>query len=419
MYADIITIGDEILIGQVVDTNSAFLASELNFNGIQVRMIHTVADSAEDIINTLDNSIQNSDIVILTGGLGPTNDDITKETLAAYFGSKLVIHEQSLENIRSILSARGVRISERNIKQAEVPDHCEVLINRNGSAPGMVFRKDGKIIVSLPGVPYEMKSLMKEELIPLLYKEYSLPFRLNKTILTVGGAESTMADTLKDWETKLPSDVKLAYLPGTGILRLRLSVAGTDKKTAQDLLDRKVGELTNLIPDKNIFGFDTDTLASVAGRLLLDKHASLSVAESCTGGNIAHMITSIPGSSAYFKGSVTAYANEIKMKILGVNEKDILTHGAVSREVVEQMAQGIKAKYGTEYSMATSGIAGPDGGTEDKPVGTTWIAVASPDKIISRKYLLGEHRERNITKASLFALNMLRNSLLSGSEIFE
>jgi len=419
LYADIITIGDEILIGQVVDTNSAFLASELNFNGIQVRMIHTVADSAEDIINTLDNSIQNSDIVILTGGLGPTNDDITKETLAAYFGSKLVIHEQSLENIRSILSARGVRISERNIKQAEVPDHCEVLINRNGSAPGMVFRKDGKIIVSLPGVPYEMKSLMKEELIPLLYKEYSLPFRLNKTILTVGGAESTMADTLKDWETKLPSDVKLAYLPGTGILRLRLSVAGTDKKTAQDLLDRKVGELTNLIPDKNIFGFDTDTLASVAGRLLLDKHASLSVAESCTGGNIAHMITSIPGSSAYFKGSVTAYANEIKMKILGVNEKDILTHGAVSREVVEQMAQGIKAKYGTEYSMATSGIAGPDGGTEDKPVGTTWIAVASPDKIISRKYLLGEHRERNITKASLYALNMLRNLLLSRPEIFE
>ncbi len=414
MYADIITIGDEILIGQVADTNSAFIASELNSNGIRVRMIHSIADAAFDISKTLDDSIQNSDIVILTGGLGPTNDDITKNTLAAYFNSKLAIHEESLRHIRDFLSSRGVKVTQRNTKQAEVPENCKVLINRNGSAPGMVFRKGNTMIISLPGVPYEMKALIKEEVIPLLHKEFSLPNRLHRTVLTTGVAESVMADTLESWEKTLTENVTLAYLPSPGLLRLRLSVSGSEKKRIENLLEKKLVELMNLVGEKNIFGFDDDTLASVVGKLLLGKQATLSLAESCTGGNIAHMITGVPGSSAYFKGSVTAYSNEIKTNVLGVQEHDLRTNGAVSREVVEQMAKGIQAKFETDYAISTSGIAGPEGGTKEKPVGTTWIAIATPWQVISKKFLLGDHRGRNITKASLYALNMLRNALIQG-----
>ncbi|MBN2523677.1 MAG: competence/damage-inducible protein A [Bacteroidales bacterium] len=412
MYADIITIGDEILIGQVVDTNSVFIASELNSSGIRVRMIRSIADAVDDISKTLDDSIQNSDIVILTGGLGPTNDDITKNALAAYFGSRLVIHEESLRHIRSFLSSRGVKVTERNTRQAQVPENCKVLINKHGSAPGMVFRKGKKMIISLPGVPYEMRALVTEEVIPVLHKEFSLPCRLHRTVLTTAVAESMMADTLEDWEKTLTENIALAYLPSPGLLRLRLSVTGSDKKRTENLLEKKLAELINLVGEKNIFGFDDDTLASVVGRLLLEKRATLSVAESCTGGNIAHMITGVPGSSAYFKGSVTAYSNEIKTNVLGVQEHDIQTCGAVSREVVEQMAKGIRAKFETDYAISTSGIAGPEGGTKEKPLGTTWIAIATPKQVISKKFLLGDHRGRNITKASLYALNMLRNVLM-------
>ncbi len=412
MKADIITIGDEILIGQVVDTNSAFIAEELNSNGIQIRKIHSIPDLAGDITSTLDESIQSSDLVILTGGIGPTNDDITKKALASYFDSKLVVHEKSLEHIKKRFSGMKIELSDRNIKQAEVPEICEVLPNRNGSAPAMVFRKEDKIIISLPGVPFEMKTIVQEEVIPLLNKAFQLPVRIQKTVLTVGIPESTMADRLKSWEESLSSNLNFAYLPSPGLLRLRLSISGEDKKRMHKRLDDKTTELVQIIGEKHVFGFDKDTLAGVVGRLLNEKSLTLSVAESCTGGNIAHLVTSVPGSSVYFKGSVTAYANEIKTQIIGVKETDINSFGAVSEPVVQQMASGIKKIFKTDYSIATSGIAGPDGGTPEKPVGITWIAIGTPDKLISRKYLLGDHRERNITKASLIALNMLRNSLL-------
>ena len=411
MQADLITIGDELLIGQVVDTNSAFLASELNSIGISVHKIHSVGDSESDMIKALDDSIQKSELVILTGGLGPTNDDITKKVLAKYFGTGMVIHKESLDNIKMILSARGVELSERNVNQAMIPDNCEVLTNKHGSAPGMIFRKKGRIIVSLPGVPYEMKTIVQEELLSFLSKEFSLPAICHKTILTVGTAESILADSLNDWEKKLPSTIKLAYLPGIGILRLRLSASGESKAKTNKLLDEKAKELIGIVGEKNVFGFDNDQLPQVIGKLLIKKRSSLSIAESCSGGNIAHMVTSIPGSSEYFKGSVTAYSNEIKTSMLGVNEEIILAHGAVSKQVVEQMALGARERFKTDYAIATSGIAGPDGGTKEKPVGTTWIAVAGPKKLISKKFSLGEHRERNIIKASLFALNMLRRTM--------
>jgi len=411
LQADIITIGDELLIGQVVDTNSAFIASELNSVGISVHKIHSVGDSEIDMIKALDESIQESELVILTGGLGPTNDDITKKVLAKYFETGMVIHKDSLDNIKMILSARGVELSERNINQAMIPDNCEVLTNKHGSAPGMIFRKKDRIIVSLPGVPYEMKTIVQEELLSFLSREYSLPVIMHKTILTVGTAESILADLLNDWEKKLPTTIKLAYLPGIGILRLRLSATGENKANTKTLLDEKAVELIGIIGEKNVFGFDNDQLPSVIGKLLINKRASLSIAESCTGGNISHMVTSIPGSSEYFIGSVTAYSNEIKTSILGVNEEIILEHGAVSKQVVEQMALGVRERFKTDYAIATSGIAGPDGGTKEKPVGTTWIAVAGPKKLVSKKFMLGEHRERNIIKASLFALNMLRRTM--------
>ncbi|MGD2034364.1 MAG: competence/damage-inducible protein A [Bacteroidales bacterium] len=416
MYADIITIGDEILLGQVVDSNSAYIATSLNTVGIRVRMIHSVSDRERDIINTLDNSVQNSDLVILTGGLGPTDDDITKKALAAYFDSKLVIHQESLDHIRKIFSIMTIEMTKRNIRQAEIPEISEALPNSQGCAPGMLFRKNGKIIISLPGVPVEMKTLMQEQVLPLLFREYALLPGLHKTILTVGLGESVLADKLNSWEKELGNEMKLAYLPGQGILRLRLSVTDPQKKGAGDLLERKVNELTGLIGEYHIYGFDSDLLPAVVGRLLEKNNLTLSVAESCTGGNIARLITGIPGASAYFKGSVTAYANDIKTNILRVSEQDIRLHGAVSKQVVEQMATGIKDRFGSHYSIATSGIAGPEGGSAEKPVGTTWIAIASPDKVISRKFLLGNRRDRNIVRASLYALNMLRNTLISDQQ---
>jgi nicotinamide-nucleotide amidase len=379
-------------------------------------MIHSVSDRERDIINTLDNSVQNSDLVILTGGLGPTDDDITKKALAAYFDSKLVIHQESLDHIRKIFSIMTIEMTKRNIRQAEIPEISEALPNSQGCAPGMLFRKNGKIIISLPGVPVEMKTLMQEQVLPLLFREYALLPGLHKTILTVGLGESVLADKLNSWEKELGNEMKLAYLPGQGILRLRLSVTDPQKKGAGDLLERKVNELTGLIGEYHIYGFDSDLLPAVVGRLLEKNNLTLSVAESCTGGNIARLITGIPGASAYFKGSVTAYANDIKTNILRVSEQDIRLHGAVSKQVVEQMATGIKDRFGSHYSIATSGIAGPEGGSAEKPVGTTWIAIASPDKVISRKFLLGNRRDRNIVRASLYALNMLRNTLISDQQ---
>lgn len=409
MLADIITIGDEILIGQIVDTNSAYLAARLDSLGIKIRKIHSIADNENAISNTLDESILESDIVILTGGLGPTLDDITKRSLKNYFGGEFVTDEVALEYIKKLHKRRAIAFSERNARQAKVPSTCQALRNRVGSAPGMLFRKEGCIIVSLPGVPFEMKSIFDEEFVPIMEKELSLPVRLKKTVLTAGLSESHTADLLEEWEGALPENIALAYLPSVGKLRLRLSISGDNEGVLKEELNVKVKELIELLGEDHVYGFDEDSLEAICGKLLAAASKTLSVAESCTGGTISHMITSVPGSSAYFVGAVTSYANIIKEKLLEVYEYELEEYGAVSKQVVEQMARGVRHVMDTDYSIATSGVAGPDGGTEEKPVGTIWIAVASREKVVSQKFLFGDHRGRNIERTSLTALNMLRN----------
>lgn len=409
MYADIITIGDEILIGQITNTNSSYIGEELTKIGISIRRMISIPDLKKDIIETLDDSIKSSDFLIITGGLGPTNDDITKKTLNDYFGGKLVIDTPSLNRITGFFKRRGFRLTDRNRAQAEVPDVCKVLPNQVGTAPGMLFQKDGKLIASVPGVPFEMKGLLNESIIPLLKEKYTLPVKLHTTLLASGLSESYTADKIKAWESALGPEFGLAYLPSIGQLRIRISISGSIEDQLKLSLKEKVEELTILLGNKNVFGIDKESLPIVLGRQLQQKKCTLSIAESCTGGNIAQLIASVPGASNYFKGSVVAYSNEIKRDFLGVSSDSLTKEGAVSKEVVEQMAEGIRERMCTDFSIATSGIAGPDGGTKEKPLGTTWIAVSSPEKTISTKFLFGDNRERNIIRASLTALNMLRN----------
>jgi len=349
--------------------------------------------------------------VVITGGLGPTSDDITKNTLQEYFGGEMILDTIAFQYICKIFEQRGIALSDRNRSQAMVPDSCQTLRNRSGSAPGMLFRKNAAIIASLPGVPFEMEDITRNELIPLLIRELNLPVRLHRTILTCGLPESLAADMLTEWEYNIPKNVKLAYLPSPGILRLRVSVSGDDRKKLNKQLIELVNEVSVILGPEYLFGYDEDSLQSVVGNLLKQKRSSLAIAESCTGGNIAHLITLVPGSSTYFKGSVTAYSNLIKQEILHISSDTIHKNGAVSQAVVEQMASGIQRIMKADFAVATSGIAGPDGGTAEKPVGTTWIAVATPEKVISQKFMFGDKRERNIVRASYTALNLLRNIL--------
>jgi len=410
MTAAVISIGDELLIGQTVNTNASFIAAELNQAGIQVRSILTIADEKNEISHALQQASQQSGIVIITGGLGPTNDDITKNTLCEYFGSTLILHKPSLENIRKLFYQRGMKITTVNRNQAMVPHNCTVLKNTLGTAPGMWFQKDNIHYFSLPGVPFEMKALMTDGVIPLLAKlNISTPI-IHKTILTTGIGESALAELISGWENKLPSHIKLAYLPEPGIVKLRLSCYHAGSVETKKAFDAEVKKLKKLIPDL-IFGYENDTLASVTGKLLQKKQASVATAESCTGGLIAHLITEVPGASAYFKGSVIAYHNDIKTKVLGVNKNLIEKHSAVSEEVVRAMASGVRELMQTDYALAASGIAGPDGGTPEKPVGTVWIACATPEKTLTQILSLGNDRGRNIRRASLAALNILRKQL--------
>jgi nicotinamide-nucleotide amidase len=411
LKAEIITVGDEILIGQVVDTNSAYLASELNKLGISVIQITSVSDNRQSIIRALDNAAQHADLIITTGGLGPTSDDITKQTLAAYFHSRLTQHPKVLENIRSLLAYRRVELNDLNIKQAELPDNCEVLHNSAGTAQGMWFKKDGRDFISLPGVPYEMKAIYHEEMEQRLKQRFDLPAIHHVTVLTHGMPESEMAGLIHDWEESLPANIKLAYLPSPGILRLRLTgkTSGNPVELKKSV-ERELTELKKII-GQYIFGYDNEKLEVITGNLLKENNLSLSLAESCTGGSVSGLITSVPGSSAYYKGGIVAYSNEIKIRDLKVKPDDISTFGAVSQQIVEQMASGARDHFKTDFAVAVSGIAGPAGGTNDKPVGTTWIAVASKNGIISHIYQLGEDRGRNIQKASLSALFLLNTEI--------
>jgi nicotinamide-nucleotide amidase len=396
------------MIGQVLNTNSSFIASELTKIGVTIQRIISIPDREQDIILTLNSCLASSDIIIITGGLGPTSDDITKGTLAAYFGGNLKIHEESYKQLEFFFKTRRAKISERNMKQAELPDNCIVLPNKNGTAPGMLFYQNNKPVFSLPGVPFEMKALIMEEVLPVIRKDFELPFKSNITVLTTGLAESTTADMIGEWENKLPPDITIAYLPAPALLRLRISITGNNNYQIKNKLNDHVSELVKILGKNHVFGFDEDTLQEVAGKKLLTNNLTLSTAESCTGGNIAQLITSIPGSSDYFMGGIIAYSNNAKIEQLGVKASDIELYGAVSKSVVEQMAVGVRKVFNTSFGIATSGIAGPGGGSEEKPVGTTWIALASPNKVTSAKYLFGDNRERNIIRASLTALNLLR-----------
>ncbi len=411
MNASIINIGNELLSGLIVNTNASFIAQQLDEIGIDVKRIDTMADETDEINRVLDHHLLHSDLIIITGGLGPTNDDITKITLANRFAMKLVFHEPSFMNIQKLFANRGVEVSETNRQQAFLPDGCTPLLNTQGTAPGMWFEIDNKILISIPGVPFEMKSLMQTEIVPRLRDKVQSRIILRKLFYTTGIAESNLQDLLCDWEMTLPENVQLAYLPEPGIVKLRLSVFCMTTNEAQEILSSIETTLKNLLGTL-IYGEDDDVMETVVGKLLSSKNKSLSVAESCTGGYVSHLITSIPGSSSYFIGGVVSYANEVKSEVLNVDSNLIENHGAVSREVVIAMAQNVRMLMHTDYAIATSGIAGPDGGTAEKPVGTVWIAIATPNGVGAKRFNFGEHRMRNIRRASMAALNELRLVLL-------
>ncbi len=416
MEVEIITIGDEILIGQIVDTNSAFIGQQLNLNGISVKQITSVSDNREHILKALSEAKSRADIILITGGLGPTKDDITKKTVCEYFNTTLRFDENVYKDVETIFASYGKEVSAINRLQAEVPANCEVLRNKNGTAPGMWFEEDGKIYVSMPGVPYEMKALLTEQVIPKIKSKFKLPFIFHKTVLTQGIGESALSELIAGWEDSLAAlNIKLAYLPAPGTVRLRLSTKGKDEavliKNVEDKIEALKTFISEYIYGYEVFGKANETLEEIIGKKLLNSGKTISTAESCTGGYISHLVTKVPGSSAYYMGSVISYSYDIKETELGVPKEILEKEGAVSQPVVEQMAKAIREKYKTDYSISASGIAGPSGGTDEKPVGTVWIAVATPSKIISQKFLFGTNRLRNIQKTADAALNMLRKEL--------
>ncbi|MEI7595532.1 MAG: competence/damage-inducible protein A [Bacteroidota bacterium] len=405
----ILTVGNEILTGFILNTNSQWIGKELDLLGFNVSGSYSVRDEKKSIIEILDYSLSNSDIVIITGGLGPTNDDITKNTLCEYFKSNLVLNNDVLDNISSMFQKRGYELTKLNKNQALVPANCRVLQNYLGTAPGMCFELNNKIIISLPGVPFEMIELMNNSVMPFLTERFSEENVTYKVISTQGIGESFLADKIKNWEDNLPEGFLLAYLPSVSIVKLRLSYfykSSEDKIEVENLINIKVEELKQLIPEY-IFSENNESLSQVLGKLLIENCKTIATAESCTGGYIAHQITLNEGCSAYFKGSVVAYSNEIKENILNVNSQIISTNGAVSAETVELMIKGVINKFNVDYAIAISGIAGPGGGTEEKPVGTVYIGVGNKQKSLVKRFTFGADRERNIQRSAMFALKMM------------
>ena len=408
---EIITIGDEILIGQIVDTNSAWMAKELNKKGFELAQITSVHDETNHILESLNLALKRADIVLFTGGIGPTNDDITKQTLSSYFNSHLIFDESVLQNINRLFSSRpGFVMNELTRAQAMVPDNCTVIQNLVGTAPITWFEKDGKIIVSMPGVPYEMKQAMTFEIIPRLLSHFKTPFILHKTLQVYGYPESTLALKIENWENELPEFISLAYLPNSGIVKLRLSGLLDDILVLEFSMNQQIDMLKQLLGNA-IVAFEDIPMEQIVGNILIEQGKMVATAESCTGGNIAHTFTTIPGSSIFFKGSVVAYSNDIKINLLKISPDDIEKYGAVSQSVVEKMASGVRKLLKSDVSISTSGIAGPAGGTKDKPVGTVWIAVCSEDKMISREFHFGSLREQNILRATQASIVMLKEIL--------
>lgn len=414
--ASIITIGDELLIGQVIDTNSAWISQQLNNIGVWVHHRVAVGDVRDDIWNALDEEVKRSDIILITGGLGPTADDITKPLLCEYFGGTLIMHQPTLEHVTYLFEQvfkRPGAMLERNKKQAEVPDVCTVLKNERGTAPGMLFEKNGKIFISMPGVPHEMQGIMKDHVFGLIKSRYNMPHIGHRTLLTAGQGESMLAEMIQGWEVNLPSNIKLAYLPNYGMVRLRLTGTG-EKETIEAALNEQFSLLKELVKEYLVADEDI-AMNEVVGRMLKASGKTVTTAESCTGGYIAHLITAIPGSSAYFHGGVISYDNRIKQQVLGVQASTIAQYGAVSAETVTEMAKGALKMMQTDYAIAVSGIMGPDGGSDEKPVGTVWVAVGNNDKIEAKKLWFRFDRKRNIELTSINALNLLRIFILANS----
>lgn len=410
VLATIITIGDELLIGQTIDTNSAWMAQELNKIGVWVHRRVAIGDVWKDIWQSLEEESKLSDIILITGGLGPTADDITKPLLCQYFGGKLVVDKAALENVRTIFEKLNRPLIERNLKQAEVPDTCQVLQNKRGTAPGMLFEKNGKLFISMPGVPHEMKGIMINNVLPTLKDRFLLLPIVHRTLLTAGIGESFLAERITEFEANLPTNIRLAYLPNYGMVKLRLSAHGNDAKTLVelealfDMLKQQVSDV--MVIDEDI------SLSETIGRLLSINHKTMGTAESCTGGYIAHLITSIKGSSNYFKGGIVSYDNSAKTDILQVLPETLKNFGAVSEETVVEMVKGSLTQLKTDYALATSGIMGPDGGTESKPVGTVWVAVGNRHRVRTHQFHFRFDRLRNIELTAQNALNMLRKLIV-------
>lgn len=414
--ASIITIGDELLIGQVIDTNSSWMAQRLNRIGIAVKKRISIGDDREAIWNALDSENKVADVVLITGGLGPTSDDITKELLCEYFNGKMIVNDGALQNVRYLFEKIYHKpVSEVNLKQAEVPDVCEVIQNKRGSAPGMIFHKSGTIFISMPGVPYEMKGIM-EEVIPYLENKFQLPEIIHKTILTAGIGESAIAEMIKDFEKDLPKEIRLAYLPNYGMVRLRLTTSGFDKIATENVISDQFIQLKKLVKDYMVTDED-EMMQQVLGNILLRNKKTISTAESCTGGAIASLITSVPGSSAYFEGSIISYSYDIKESLLNVKKETLDKYGAVSEETVREMLSGLLNKMNTDFGIAVSGIMGPDGGTPDKPVGTVWVAVGNSQKQVVQKLKQRFERKKNIEVTSMMALNMMRKFIVENTEM--
>lgn len=410
MKATIVTIGDEILIGQILDTNSRYISRALNANGITVKERTSIGDNRTQIIDTLDRALAESQVVIITGGLGPTKDDITKHTLCDYFGSTLRYDEVEAEHIRKMLEARNIAFNDLNRGQAMVPECCTVLHNAHGTAPGMWFDREGCVMVSLPGVPFEMQHLIDEEVMPRLRERFALREIVHRTMITFGIAESILAERIAAWEEALPQYIRLAYLPAPNMVRLRLSAYEVEGKEVRHEIDTLFESLRSIIPN-NIVGFEDASVEELVHNILIERGQTLAVAESCTGGAIASKFTAQAGASAYFLCGVVSYSNEAKSEVLGVDMSDIAQYGAVSEQVAIAMARGVKGVSHSDFAISTTGIAGPTGGSEAKPVGTVWIGIATPDRCFAVRKNCGTDRSQIIARATAYAIAMLHEEL--------
>ncbi|MFN7489363.1 MAG: competence/damage-inducible protein A [Chryseotalea sp.] len=406
-YAELLTIGDEILFGQITDTNSQWMSQQLSDIGIKVIRKTSVGDQVNEILNAFAEAEKRADVILITGGLGPTSDDLTKPCLSQYFNSPLVMNEEALQEVKAFFKSRGRELTELNRQQAALPAACEKITNPVGTAPGMWFDRGNKIFMSMPGVPHEMKRMMRDHVLPRLKNKFELPVIHHQVIRTIGQGESFLAEKIANWEKALPEHIKLAYLPSLGEVKLRLTCYGE----SLEKLKEEANHQTQLLIDRigsYIYGYGEDPIEVAIGKLLSEKNLTLSIAESCTGGNVSRMITSVPGSSAYFQGSIIPYSYEIKMAQLGIKPETLQEYGAVSEQTIAEMATNVRTRFHTNIGMATSGIAGPGGATPEKPVGTVWIAYADEQRVITKKLQLSTERHLNIQLASMAVLNLIR-----------